>query len=120
MSTLFILLVQTRSEATIAILSLLLVATIVGYATALVYYKSIYIKIIKAIKSEKNELKDHNVNLTADKNKLLISIREKDNEIEHLTMEVNALKTLHMKAVQETGDITFKNMRTEQLQYEKR
>lgn len=35
-------------------------------------------------------------------------------------MEVNALKTFHVKAIQETGEMTFKNMRTEQLQYEKR
>ena len=85
MNTLLILLAQTKSEATIEILSLLLVAAIIGYVTAWLYYKSIYVKRIKAIESEKHELNNHIVNLNADKSNLNKSLGEKDNEIEHLT-----------------------------------
>ena len=119
MNTLIILLAQTKSGATIEILSLLLVAAIIGYITAWLYYKSIYVRRIKAIESEKDELNNHIVNLNADKSNLHKSLREKDNEIEHLILEVNALKALHAEAVHETDDMTLKNKRTEQLLYEK-
>src|SRR4030042_153974 len=55
MSTLIILLAQTKIIATIEILSLLLVAAIIGYVTAWLYYKAIYIRKIKAIEAEKDE-----------------------------------------------------------------
>jgi predicted flap endonuclease-1-like 5' DNA nuclease len=119
MSTLIILLAQTKSEATIEILTLLLVAAIIGYITAWLYYKSIYVRSIKAIESEKDELNNHIVNLNADKSNLHKSLREKDNEIEYLIKKVNGLKTLHAEAVHETDDITLKNKRTEQMLYEK-
>ena len=63
MSTLLILLTQTKSAATIEILLLLLVAAIIGYVTAWLYYKSIYVRRIKAVEAEKDELKNHIVNL---------------------------------------------------------
>ncbi len=119
MSTLIILLAQTKSEATLEILSLLLVAAIIGYITAWLYYKSVYTRRIKAIEHEMHELKNHIVNLNADKSKLYKSFREKDNEMEHLIQEVNALKALHAEAVHETNDMTLKNTRAEQLLYEK-
>ncbi|MFH1298049.1 MAG: hypothetical protein ABIJ04_12405 [Bacteroidota bacterium] len=55
MSILLILLAQTKSDATIEILLLLLVAAIIGYITAWLYYRSIYAKRIKAIESERDE-----------------------------------------------------------------
>jgi len=119
MSTLIILLAQTKFGATIEILSLLLVAGIIGYITAWLYYKSVYVKRIKVIESEKDELNKHIVNLNADKSNLQKNLREKNNEIEHLVMEVNALKALHAEAVHETDDMTLKNTRTEQMLYEK-
>jgi predicted flap endonuclease-1-like 5' DNA nuclease len=119
MSTLIILLAQTKSEATFEIISLLLVAAIIGYITAWLYYKSIYVRKIKAVVSEKDELNNHIVKLNADNSNLHKSLREKDNELEHLAMEVNALKALHAEAVQETDDMTLKNKRTEQKLYEK-
>jgi predicted flap endonuclease-1-like 5' DNA nuclease len=119
MSTLLILLAQTKSAATIEILSLLLVAAIIGYITAWLYYKSIYVRRIKVIESEKDKLNNQIVNLNADKSNLQKNLREKDNEIELLIKEVNALKALHAEAVHETDDMTLKNTRTEQLLYEK-
>src|SRR4030042_6820749 len=103
MSTLIILLAQTKSEAAIEILSLLVVAAIIGYITAWLYYKSVYIKRIKTIESEKDELNKHIVILNADKSNLQKSLHERKNEIEHLMLEVNALKALHAEAVRETN-----------------
>jgi predicted flap endonuclease-1-like 5' DNA nuclease len=109
MSTLIILLAQTKIIATIEILSFLLVAAIIGYVTAWLYYKSIYVRRIKAIEAEKN----------TDKSNLQKRLGEKDNEIQYLNKEINTLKGLHAEAVHETDDMTLKNARTEQMLYEK-
>ena len=55
MNTLLILAVQTKGVAIIVILSLLLGAAIITYLTAWLYYKSIYVKKIEIIESEKEE-----------------------------------------------------------------
>jgi len=119
MSTLIILIAQTKGEATLVILSLLLVAAIIGYITAWLYYKSIYVPRIKAIESEKHELNTHIVNLNADKINLQKSLSEKDNEIAYLSKEVSTLKALHAEDVHKTDKIKLKNKKTEQLLYEK-
>jgi len=84
MSTLIILAVQTKGVAIIVILSLLLGAAIIGYLTAWLYYKSIYVKIIKALESEKDELNNQIAILNTDINNLQKSLLEKDNEIKDL------------------------------------
>jgi predicted flap endonuclease-1-like 5' DNA nuclease len=119
MSTLLILLAQTKGVAIIVILSLLLGAAIIGYLTAWLYYKSIYVRRIKAIESEKDELKNRIDTLNTDNSSLNKSLGEKDTEIEHLILEVKALKALHAEAVHETDEMTLKNKRTEQMLYEK-
>ena len=102
MNSILILLEQTKGNATIEILSLLLVAAIIGYITAWLFYKSIYVRKIKAIASEKDELNNQIVNLKSDNSNLNRRLIEKDNEIEHLILEVKALKALHSEAVSET------------------
>src|SRR4030042_5783688 len=119
MSLIFILLEQTKGGAILEILSLLLVAAIIGYITAWLFYKSIYVRRISAIASEKDELNKQIIILNTEKSYLHKSIREKDNELEHLVMEVNALKELHAEAVHETDGMTLINKRTEQWLYEK-
>jgi predicted flap endonuclease-1-like 5' DNA nuclease len=119
MNTLLILLVQTKSEATIEILFLLLVASIIGYVTSWLYYKSVYAKKLKAVESEKHELNNRIVNLDEEIFNLKKSLSEKETETEHLLLEVRALKALHAEAVQETDDMRLKNKRNEQLLYEK-
>ena len=119
MNALIIFLAQTKAGAAIEILSLLLVAAIIGYITAWFYYKSIYSMKIKALESEKDELKSYIVKLNMDNGNLNKTLLEKEKENEYLTMEVNALKALHAEAVHETDDMTLKNKRTEQLLYEK-
>ena len=119
MNTILILLVQTKSEATIEILSFLLVAAIIGYVTAWLYYKSVYVRRIKVIQSEKDELNKEIAKLYEDKSKLNISLNEKDKEIKDLILEIKALKALYKEAVAETDDMALKNKRNEQLLYEK-
>jgi predicted flap endonuclease-1-like 5' DNA nuclease len=119
MSTLIILLAQTKIIATIEILTLLLVAAIIGYVTAWLYYKAIYVRKIKATEAEKDELKNQIVILKTDKSNLQKNLGEKDNEIQYLNKEVNTLKALHAEAVHKTDDMTLKNARTEQILYEK-
>ena len=106
MNNLLILLAQTKSEATIEIISLLVVAGIIGYVTAWLYTKSVYGKKLEAVESDKHELNNRIVNLDAEIFNLKKSLGEKDNEIEHFVLEVKALKSLHAEAVHETDDIT--------------
>ena len=119
MSTLTILLAQTQSEATIEMLSLLLVAAVIGYVTAWLFYKARYAKRIQKISYEKDKLKITIININTDKSNLHKILLAKNIETEHLILEVNALKALHAEAVRETDDITLKNIRTEQKLYEK-
>jgi predicted flap endonuclease-1-like 5' DNA nuclease len=119
MSTLMILLAQTKGVAVIVILSLLLGAAIIGYLTAWLYYKSIYIKKIAAIESEKDKLKNRIDTLNTDNSSLNKSLGEKDNVIENLNKEVNALKALHAKADHKAKDMILQNKRTEQMLDEK-
>ena len=65
MNTLTILLAQTKSEATLEIILMLLGSAIIGYITAWLYYKSVYEKRIKVIETEKHELNNRIVNLDA-------------------------------------------------------
>ena len=119
MDTLAILLVQTKSEATIEIILMLLGSAIIAYLTSWLYYKYIYEKRIKIIESEKHELNNSIVNLDAEIFDLKKSLGEKQIEADHLILEVDALKALHAEAVNETDDMALKNKRNEQLLYEK-
>jgi peptidoglycan hydrolase CwlO-like protein len=93
MSTLLILVAQTKGVALIVILSLLLGAAIISYLTAWLYYKSIYVRRIKAIESERDELNNQIVILNEAISTLNKSHKEKDDEIENLIKEVNDLRT---------------------------
>jgi predicted flap endonuclease-1-like 5' DNA nuclease len=95
MSTLMILLAQTKGVAIIVILSLLLGAAIIGYLTAWLYYKSIYGKKNVAIETEKDKLKNRVDNLDTDNSSLNRSLVEKDHDIESLHREIHDLKALH-------------------------
>ncbi|HAF27718.1 MAG TPA: hypothetical protein DCG75_01600 [Bacteroidales bacterium] len=115
MNTLTILLEQTKTAAAIEIILLLLVAVIIGYVTAWLYYKSIYSKKIEILESENEELKRKTEGLKADKSNLQMLLLEKDNEVIHLNKEIKALKALNTESVQETDDLILINKETEQL-----
>ena len=91
MNTLLILLAQTKSGATIEIISLLVVAGIIGYVTAWLYTKSIYNKKLEAVESDKHELNNRIVNLDAEIFNLKKNLEEKDIEIVQLVMDYKAL-----------------------------
>ena len=114
MSTLIILLAQSKIGATFEILSLLLGAAIIGFLTAWLYCKSVHARHIKAVEFETDELKKNIVNLDADKSNLQRSQRDKANELDTLIMEVRSLKALQSDAIHETDAMIFKNQRTEQ------
>jgi predicted flap endonuclease-1-like 5' DNA nuclease len=118
MNTLIIL-ALTKGGATIEILAMLLGAAIIGYVTSWLYYKSVYGKIIKDLEFEKHEFNNRIVNLDGIIVDLNKSLSDKDLEIEHLNLEVKALKALHAEAVHETDEMALKNKRTGQLLYEK-
>ena len=84
MNTLFILAIQTKGVAIILIMALLLGAAIIAYLTAWLYYKSIYVKKIKVIESEKEELNRQIVSLNEEISNLKKSLGEKEQEIENL------------------------------------
>ena len=119
MNTLIILLAQTKTEATFEILLMLLGSAIIGYVTAWLYYKSVYEKKLEVIENEKHELNNRIVNLDSEIFRLKKSLNDRDEETEHLKLEIKALKALHAEAVKETDDMTLKNIRNEQLLYEK-
>ncbi len=119
MITLLIFLALTKFVATIEILSLLLVAAIIGYVTAWLYYKSVYVRRMKISESEMDKMNSRIGDLNADKRKLEESLKTRDGEIEHLNMQVSALRALHTEAVHETDEMKLKNERSEQLLYEK-
>lgn len=119
MRTLLIQLVQTKGEAIIFILALLIVAAIIGYITSWLYYRAIYTKKINVYEYENDKLNETIVKQNIEKVNLHAAIQRKDEETEHLQLEVNALKALHSESVHETDDLVIKNKRTEQLLYEK-
>ena len=84
MSTLLILFGQTKMEATILIISLLLVTVIIGYLSGWLYCKSIYSKRIKTLESELDESQRNAANLNVEKNNLQKALRERETEIEQL------------------------------------
>ena len=117
MNELSVLLVQTKSEATIEILLLLTVAAIIGYVTSWLYYNSIYVKRIKAVESDKHELNNRIVNLDAEIFNLKKSLSENEREIGYLNLEAGALKTFHSETVNETDDFKPGNQMKDRLSY---
>lgn len=113
MSTFIVLLVQTRGEATFVILSLLLVAAIIGYVTAWLYFRSIYKASGKALESQMEALKNQNIRLAAENGELKKSINDSKGELVKLTKEVRTLYANKAKVESETESLTLKNANAE-------
>lgn len=86
MNTIIVLLAQTRGEAAIEIISMLIVAAIIGYITAWLFYRSVYEKKLKLVESDKHELSNRIINLDADVFNLKKSMNLKEEQIEQLTL----------------------------------
>ncbi|MCF8226953.1 MAG: hypothetical protein K9J30_13835 [Bacteroidales bacterium] len=91
MNTAFILLAQTKGGAILEILLLLIVAAIIGYTTAWLFYKSLYKKRLKEIESDKHHLDNRIINLNGEIAGLLKSLDDKDDEMERYILEDLAL-----------------------------
>lgn len=90
-----IFLAQTKTTAALEIIALLLVAAIIGYIIAWLYYRSVYTRIIKTLESEKDELKSQINKLNENISNLKKSLLDKENQIENLTEEIKSLKELN-------------------------
>ena len=84
MSNLIILATQSKGTAILVILSLLLGAALISYLIAWLYTKSIYVKKIMVIESEKDELNKQITILNTEINDLKENLSEKDDEIAKL------------------------------------
>ena len=84
MGTLIILATQTKGTAILVIIILLLVAALISYLTAWLYTKSVYLKKIKIIESEKDALNKQISSLNSDIDDLKETLGKKDEEIEKL------------------------------------
>lgn len=87
MTQLFIQLAQTVTGAVITIVSLLLVAVIIGYITAWFYGKSVYSPIIKGLESDKSGLKIQVAGLKEDTVKLMAKVEKLNDKIVRLEEE---------------------------------
>jgi predicted flap endonuclease-1-like 5' DNA nuclease len=104
METLVIFLAQTKTAAIIEIILLLLVAGIIGYITAWLYYRSVYTKKINLLESEKADLNKKIDTLNTESNELRKKLSRKDVEIEKLNNEINELKGSDRSNEQDTLD----------------
>lgn len=107
MSTIAVLLMSARTEATLVIILLLLVSAIIGYVTAWLYFRFIHKREIEALESKIDKLEKDNFRLEE-------RLKDKTNEIDLLKEEIKNLKSLTAKAENETSRITLKNEKNEQ------
>lgn len=107
MSTIAVLLMQARVEASLEILSLLLVSAIIGYITAWLYFRFVYKKKIEVLESTIGKYENQINTLKND-------LEEKTKELEQQKSEVTTLKKLNAKTEKETNRISLKNTKNEQ------
>lgn len=106
MNTVFILLAQTKGAAALEIISMLIVAAIIGYATAWLFYKSANTKKLEAVDSEKHRLNNRIVNLNGEIVDLQKSLHVKDLELEKFISDYIA-QHKHVIDFESIGRATF-------------
>lgn len=82
MNTAFIVIAQTKGGATFEILLLLIVAAIIAYITAWLFYRSVYEKKLKEIESDKHDLNNRIINLNGKIVDLQKNLDDKDHKME--------------------------------------
>jgi len=100
----FLVQTQTRTDATIIIITLLLVAGIIGYITGWLYYRSFLKRKIMVAGSETEKLNNQIARLNTNNSDLLENLREKGNETDYLQKEIDTLKALHAESVHEADE----------------
>ncbi len=114
MSTIAVLLMSARTEATLIIISLLLVSAIIGYVTAWLYFRFIHQQELEALEATIAKREDQIDKLKNQNTSLQKDLDEKDRELEKLRNEIKNLKGLNTKAENENSRITLKNEKNEQ------
>ena len=94
MNLITVLLVLTKVEATLLILSLLLVSAVIGYVTAWLYFRQKYRNDTKNMKSLVDRQERQSVNLNEESNALQKTLSERNSEREKLTLEIKTLKAI--------------------------
>jgi predicted flap endonuclease-1-like 5' DNA nuclease len=100
---------QTKSEAAIEIIGLLLVSAIIGYVTAWLYTRSVFMRKIKVAETEKDSLKNIIVALNADKSNLYKRLHEKELETEEMAKKINNLESVNAEYLNDEGPKKFKS-----------
>jgi predicted flap endonuclease-1-like 5' DNA nuclease len=114
MSTIAVLLMSTRTEATLVIISLLLVSAIIGYVTAWLYFRFIHKGEVETLESIIRKREIQIDKLENKNNSLENDLEQKNKELELQRAEIKNLKGLYTKAENETSRITLKNAKNEQ------
>ena len=94
MNAIIVLLMQARVEATLVIISLLLVSAIIGYVTAWLYFRRKFRNDIQTLESIISQRKHEEVVLNKQISALQKTLSERSNELEKLTIEVKNLRSL--------------------------
>ena len=90
MKPLFLLLAQSQTGAIITVVSLLLIAAIIGYFTAWFYAKSVYTPVIDGLEKEKAELIKQVAGLKNDIGKLNETVENLKENIGNLEKDIIA------------------------------
>jgi len=92
MNAITVLLVLTRVEATLLILSLLLVSAVIGYVTAWLYFRHKFRNDTENMKSLVDRQERQSVNLNEEISALQKNLSERNSELEKLSKEIKTLK----------------------------
>lgn len=106
MNTAMILLAQTKGGAVVEILLLLLVAAIIGYVTAWLFYRALYEKRLKETEAEKHRLNNRIVNLNGEIVDHRKIIEHKDQEFEQFISEYISMHK-HVIDYKRIGSATY-------------
>jgi predicted flap endonuclease-1-like 5' DNA nuclease len=115
MSTIVVLLMSARTEASLTIISLLLVSAIIGYVTAWLYFRFIHNGKLEALESTIEKRENDIDKLRSQNSKLENDLALKNKEMEQQRNEIKNLLYLNSKSEKESSRITLKNEKNEQI-----
>ena len=114
MNTTAIILMQARTEATLVIISLLLVSVVIGYVTAWLYFRFIHKRKVESLESTIENYENQIDKLKNQNNRFENDLEEITSELEQQKNMVNKLKRLNTKAGKEASKANLKNVKNEQ------
>jgi predicted flap endonuclease-1-like 5' DNA nuclease len=109
MTTFILLLAQTQGEATFVILFLLIVAAVIGYVTAWLYFKTVNKNRFDAYVEKIEKIQTQLSNMSSENSKTHQELVGKINELAHVTLELKAVRALHTEAIHELDEMKLRN-----------